>query len=137
MTDGTILLVDDSPDDVELTRLSLLNNRISNPVAVARDGAEALDLLAGGGPMPVLVLLDLKLPRVNGLEVLAKMRSDPRTRRIPVVVISTSGELNDVATAYDLGCNGYIRKPVDFDEFDRALRQLAEYWLDLNVPPPA
>lgn len=139
-----ILLVEDNPDDEALTLRALQKNNISNPVAVVRDGAEALDFLFAKGAhahrdpkaLPLLVLLDLKLPRLDGLEVLRRLRSDPITRLQPVVILTTSAEQRDIACGYELGANSYIRKPVDFAEFVEAVRQLGLYWLVLNVPPP-
>jgi CheY-like chemotaxis protein len=138
-----ILLVEDNPDDADLTRRAFAKNNIPNNLVVARDGVEALDYLfatgawAGRDPKddPVLVLLDLKLPRIGGLEVLRELRADPRTKHLPVVVLTSSVEERDVIRAYDLGCNSYIRKPVDFAHFTEAVRQLGIYWLELNVPP--
>jgi two-component system response regulator len=142
MTDKTILLVEDSPDDVELTLMAFQEAKIANPVVVARDGVEALDYLLGEGKhagrdaseQPVVVLLDLKLPRVDGLEVLRRMRQDERTRRTPVVVLTTSTEQDDRLRAADLHANSYVRKPVDFDAFLGAARQLGLYWTVLNEP---
>jgi len=138
-----ILLVEDNPDHEALTLRALKKAGLANPVTVARDGAEALDYLFGTGAyagrnlgeMPNTVLLDLKLPKVDGLEVLQRMRSDPRTRLIPVVVLTSSDEERDLAVSYQLGANSYIRKPVDFVEFLEATRQLGLYWLVLNEPP--
>lgn len=143
--ENVILLVEDNPDDADLTRRAFTRNNILNHLVVARDGVEALDYLFAAGAwadrdpadMPVLVLLDLKLPRIEGLEVLRQLRADPRTRFLPVVVLTSSVEERDVTRAYDLGCNSYIRKPVDFIHFTDAVRQLGIYWLGLNVPPPA
>ena len=138
-----ILLVEDNPDDEALTLRALKKNNILNEVVVARDGAEALEVLfatgahAGRQALPQLVLLDLKLPKIDGLDVLRRLRADPRTRLQPVVVLTTSIEERDVVTSYDLGANSYIRKPVDFEQFVDAVRQLGIYWLVLNVPPPA
>jgi two-component system, response regulator len=135
-----ILLVEDNPDDEELTRIAFEESKLLNEVVVARDGAEALDYLLDpqgrGNPLPNLVLLDLKLPKVDGLEVLKRMREEPRTRTIPVVVLTTSNEENDLVNSYNLGCNSYIRKPVVFNEFIDAVRQLGMYWLILNESPP-
>ena len=142
---NTILMVDDNPDFVELARRAFDKANIANPIVVAEDGAEALDYLfatgawAGRGPesTPVMVLLDLKLPRVDGLEVLRQLRADPRTKHLPVVILTTSVEERDVVRGYDLGCNSYIRKPIDFTQLADAMRQLGLYWLILNEPPPA
>jgi two-component system, response regulator len=139
-----ILLVEDNDDDVELTLRALRRNRVANRVDVVRDGAEALDyLFATGGyagrdirDTPNLVLLDLKLPKVGGLEVLERLRSDPRTRRMPVVILTSSNVESDLARSYDLGANSYIRKPVDFTQFMEAVNQLGLYWLVLNEAPP-
>lgn len=139
-----ILLIEDNPDDEELTLLAFEENSISNQVVVARDGVEALDYLFGTGKfvdrnldvMPALVLLDLQLPRINGLEVLQKMRADNRTKYIPVVILTTSNEQQDLLNSYKLGCNSYIRKPVDYEQFQTAVQQLGMYWLLLNEPPP-
>jgi two-component system, response regulator len=138
----TILLVEDNPDDVELAKRALKKNNIMNEVTLARDGAEALDLLHGrqgdAGPSvrPTVVLLDLKLPKVDGLEVLRRIRSDPRTRTLPVVILTSSKEERDLVESYNLGANSYIRKPVDFTQFTEAVRQLGLYWLLLNEAPP-
>lgn len=139
-----ILLVEDNPSDIGLTRRAFETNRIHNELVVVEDGQEALDYLfcegahsgrAGDDP-PVLVLLDLKLPKVEGLEVLRRMRDDPRTRRIPVVILTSSAEEHDIASGYDLGTNSYIRKPVDFQSFVEIIRQLGMYWLVVNERPP-
>lgn len=143
--DKLILLVEDNPDDEALTLRALRKNNILNQVVVASDGAEALDFLFGTGEyagrdtrlQPQVVLLDLKLPKIDGLEVLRRMRADERTRRLPVVVLTTSKEEQDVVASYSLGANSYIRKPVDFVEFMEAVRQLGLYWLVLNVAPPS
>ena len=139
----TILLVEDNPDDVELTLRAFQRNNIGNEVIVASDGEEALDYVfatgkfAGRDPdaAPTLILLDLKLPKVMGLDVLRKIRSDERTRRLPVVVLTSSNEDRDIITSYDLGANSFVRKPVDFAQFIEAARQLGLYWLVLNEPP--
>jgi two-component system response regulator len=138
-----ILLVEDNDDDVELALLAFEKNRIMNDVIVVRDGEEALHYLfstgayAGRDPgMPQLILLDLKLPKIGGLEVLRRMRADPRTKRLPVVVLTSSAEDNDLLSSYDLGANSYVRKPVDFDTFVEAARQLGLYWTVLNEPVP-
>jgi two-component system response regulator len=143
MHDGTILLVEDNQDDVDLTLRAFKKNNIGNDVIVARDGVEALEQLfgtaaGGAGPArwPVVVLLDLKLPRVDGLEVLRKIRADERTRTLPVVVLTSSDEQRDLVESYNLGANSYVRKPVDFNGFLEAARQLGLYWLVLNQAPP-
>lgn len=144
-TDKTILLVEDNPDDESLTLRAFRKSNILNPVVVARDGVEALDYLfctgshAGRDPadQPQVVLLDLKLPKLDGLEVLRRLRADPRTRLLPVVILTTSNEDHDILSSYQLGANSYIRKPVDFDQFIEAARQLGLYWLVLNAPPPS
>ena len=144
MTDKMILLVEDNRDDEALTLRALRKNRITNEVIVVRDGAEALEYLFGTGryegrdttAMPDLILLDLKLPKVDGLEVLRRLRADQGTRSLPVVILTSSTEEQDVLKGYGLGANSYIRKPVDFDEFTEAARQLGVYWLVLNQGPP-
>jgi two-component system response regulator len=142
--DKVILLVEDNPDDEALTLRALKKNNILNKVVVARDGIEALDYLFGTGAhagrdvsdQPQIVLLDLKLPKVDGLEVLRRIRANERTSLQPVVILTTSNEDRDVISSYQLGANSYIRKPVDFEQFMEAIRQLGLYWLVLNVPPP-
>ena len=144
MADGVILLVEDNQDDVDLTLRAFKRNNIGNEVVVARDGVEAMDyLFATGGyterdtsVMPQVVLLDLKLPKVDGLEVLRRVRSDERTKLLPVVVLTSSKEQQDLVESYSLGANSYVRKPVDFNQFVEAVRQLGLYWLVLNEPPP-
>ena len=141
---GIILLVEDNPDDVELTLRAFEKSRIVNDVVVAKDGLEALDYLFSTGAhegrdslmMPEVVLLDLKLPKVDGLDVLKRMRADERTRRLPVVILTSSNEEQDVVRGYDLGANSFVRKPVDFVAFVEAARQLGLYWLMLNEAPP-
>jgi two-component system response regulator len=143
-TAKTILLVEDNPDDVKLTLRALQNCNIANKVVVAGDGLEALNYLLGAGAhagrdlsdCPAVVLLDLKLPKIDGLELLRRMRADHRTKLLPVVVLTSSKEEQDIVTSYDLGANSYIRKPVDFDRFVEAVRQLGLYWLLLNEAPP-
>ncbi len=140
MTDKRILLIEDNQDDVELTRRAFKRADIAATVDVAADGQEALDYLFGdgrpAGPLPTLVLLDLKLPRVDGHEVLRRMRADERTRLLPVVILTTSTQESDVVNGYREGANSYVRKPVDFTEFADAVQQLGRYWLALNHPPP-
>jgi two-component system, response regulator len=139
-----ILLVEDNPDDEALTVRALKKNNIVNNVVIARDGAEALEYVFGTGAyagrevdaLPALVLLDLKLPKVDGLEVLRRLRADDRTRRLPVVVLTSSKEEQDLITSYNSGANSYIRKPVDFERFTEAVRQLGMYWLVLNETCP-
>lgn len=139
-TDRPILLVEDNPDDEALTLRAFAKNKIANQVVVARDGVEALDYLFGTGSQvgrdvaikPAVILLDLKLPRIDGLEVLRRIRADEQTRLLPVVVLTTSKEQQDIYEAYSLGANSYIRKPVDFEKFIHAVGQLALYWLSLN-----
>jgi two-component system response regulator len=140
-----ILLVEDNPDDEALTLRALKKNDIRNKVVVARDGAQALEYLFGTGErkegdpevLPELVLLDLKLPRVDGLEVLRRIRADERTRLLPVVILTSSKEQRDLVEGYGYGANSYIRKPVDFGQFVEAVRQLGLYWLVLNETPLA
>jgi two-component system response regulator len=140
-----ILLVEDNDDDVQLTLRALKQNHVANRVDVARDGAEALDYLFCRGAyadrdprqMPQVVLLDLKLPKVAGMEVLEQIREDSRTRRLPVVILTSSNVESDLARSYDLGANSYIRKPVDFTRFMEAVNSLGLYWLVLNEMPPA
>jgi len=132
-----ILLVEDSPADVELAVRALKKHNLANQLYVARDGAEALDFLFGpeARPVPKMVLLDLKLPKIDGLEVLRRIKSDPGTRRVPVVVMTSSREERDIVESYELGVNSYIVKPVDFDQFVRAVAELGMYWLVLNQLP--
>lgn len=139
-----ILLVEDNPDDVELTLHALEEYHVANRVHVVRDGAEALDYIFARGPYadrdithtPKVILLDLKLPLVSGLEVLREIKGDPRTQMIPVVVLTSSREERDLVESYRLGTNSYIAKPVDFEQFTESARQLGLYWLLLNEPPP-
>lgn len=140
----TILLVEDNPDDEALAIRALKRHHVGNEVVVAHDGVEALDYLFGTGIYadrdinlkPTVVLLDLKLPRLDGIEVLRRIRTDERTKLLPVVVLTTSSEEQDMLDSYSLGCNSYIRKPVDFLQFSEAIRQLGMYWLLMNEPPP-
>jgi two-component system response regulator len=144
MSEKTIFLVEDNADDEALTLRALKKSHIKNEVIVARDGAEALDYLLGRGAhegrdtsvLPQVVLLDLKLPKVDGLEVLRTLRADARTKSLPVVILTSSKEDDDLLNGYDLGANSYIRKPVDFTEFAEAVRQLGLYWLVLNEAAP-
>jgi CheY-like chemotaxis protein len=140
MPNKVILLVEDNPKDVLLTERAFKQSNIANDLHVVHDGAEALDYLLGNGagarPAPALVLLDLKLPKVDGLEVLRRIREDPRTRLLPVVILTSSNEEQDVLQGYGNGANSYIRKPVDFAQFTEAVRGLGLYWLVLNEPPP-
>lgn len=142
MTDKPILLVEDNPDDVELTRIAFAESKIANPLVVVGDGAEAIDYLFARGqyadrvdkPLPSIVLLDLNLPKVDGREVLQAIRADERTRSLPVVVLTTSAEPFDVEASYALGVNSYIQKPIDFEQFVWAVKQVGLYWLVLNRP---
>ena len=144
MKEKIILLVEDNPDDVALTIRAFKKNNIMNKILVAKDGVEALDYLFGTGvhagrdlkDLPVIVLLDLKLPRVSGLEVLEKMRRNELTQLIPVVILTSSAEEQDVVNGYKLGANSYVRKPVAFDQFLDAVKQLGLFWLLWNEPPP-
>ena len=144
MNEKVVLLVEDNPDDVELTLRAFRKNNLLNEVIVANDGVEALDYLFGAGAyagrdlslLPQLVLLDLKLPKIDGLEVLRRIREDERTKLLPVVVLTSSKEEQDLMQSYALHANSYIRKPVDFDRFIESVRQLGLYWLVLNEAPP-
>jgi two-component system, response regulator len=144
MKNTTILLVEDNPNDEALTLRALKKNNIGNMVFVARDGAEALDFLFCTGTyadrdpndMPQLILLDINLPKIDGLEVLRRIRRDKRTRRLPVVMLTSSNEEQDLIEAYDSGANSYVRKPVDFTRFAASIQQLGMYWLVLNEMPP-
>lgn len=144
MDDKVILLVEDNPDDEALTLRALKKNNISNEVVVAHNGAEALDYLFGEGMytgrdtqiMPQVILLDLKLPKVDGFDVLRKMRADDRTKRLPVVILTSSNEEQDRISGYDLGANSYVRKPVEFGNFMEAVKHLGLYWLLLNQTAP-
>jgi CheY-like chemotaxis protein len=139
-----ILLVEDNPEDEELTLRALKKSKIANEIVVTRDGSEALDFLFGTGPydgrdlsrMPAVILLDLKLPKLGGLDVLKQLRAEPRTRLIPVVVLTSSSEDEDMLRSYELGANSYVRKPVAFNNFADAVSQLGLYWMLLNEPPP-
>jgi two-component system response regulator len=143
MKNKVILLVEDNLEDVELTKRALQKNNISNQLVVVHDGIEALNYLLsvadGGnntGVLPAVTLLDLKLPKMDGLEVLTRIRTDERLKRLPVVILTSSKEEPDILRSYDLGANSYIRKPVDFEQFTEAVRNLGLYWLLLNEPPP-
>ena len=144
MGDKVILLVEDNDDDVQLTMRAFKQHNITNEVVVARDGAEALDWLFGTGAhagrnvseMPTVVLLDLKLPKVDGFEVLKRVRADERTKLLPVVILTSSKEEKDRLNGYELGANSYVQKPVDFSQFSEAVKELGLYWLLLNEPPP-
>lgn len=143
MADRTILVVEDDPDDLALILRSLKQFNVRNEITTARDGAEALDYLLRTRPHegreavdPVVVLLDLKMPKIDGLEVLRRLREDQRTKLLPVIVLTSSDEEKDIVRSYELGCNSYVRKPVEFREFSEAVNQLGLYWLLLNQPPP-
>lgn len=144
MDSKMILLVEDNPDDEVLTLRAFRKNNIGNNVVVARDGAEALDFLFCTGAYadrdprekPQVILLDIKLPKIDGLEVLRRIRADERTNLLPVIILTSSKEQQDLVNGYKLGANSYIRKPVDFDQFMESVRQLGLYWLVLNEPPP-
>lgn len=138
-----ILLVEDNPNDAELTQMALQENNLSNSIVWLKDGKEALDFLFGEGDyqgrnikqQPKVILLDLKMPKIGGLEVLSKVREDERTRKIPVVVLTSSKEDKDIVESYNLGVNSYIVKPVDFDKFNESIQDLGYYWLLINQPP--
>jgi two-component system response regulator len=144
MSERYILLVEDNPDDEELTLLSLRKNNLAHEIVVVRDGVEAIEYLFGTGQYahrdiqqaPTVILLDLKLPKLDGLGVLKRLRADERTRNLPVVVLTSSSQDADVIASYNLGANSYVRKPTDFDEFVPMLREILEYWLTLNRAPP-
>ena len=143
-SDKVILLIEDNASDVELTRRAFSKSRIGNDLAVVEDGEEAVQYLWATGAyagrdaadLPALVLLDVNLPKLSGIEVLRRIRADVRTRRLPVVILTSSREEQDIAAGYDLGVNSYIRKPVDFKQFAQCIEQLGLYWLILNEPPP-
>ena len=141
MKEKTILLVEDNPDDEELTLRALRHAKIANDVVVARDGSEAVEALLGSegnepGPLPAVVLLDLKLPKLSGIDVLRRLRADPRTKLLPVVVLTSSSEDEDMLRSYECGANSYVRKPVEFAAFAAAVAQLGVYWMLLNQAPP-
>lgn len=140
MSKPYILLVEDNPDDIELTRRAFAKNHIINDIVVLKDGAEACEFLfqsdERGRGLPQVILLDLKLPKISGLEVLERIRSSSRTRLIPTVILTSSKQEEDLLEGYRLGVNSYVRKPVDFNEFVEAVRQVGLYWLVLNEPPP-
>ena len=144
MIDETIMLVEDNPDDVELTLRALRKNNIANNTVVVHDGVEALDYLFGRGAyadrnireQPRLILLDLKLPKMNGLQVLEQIRRNESTRLLPVVILTSSKEENDLIASYKNGANSYVRKPVDFNQFVEAVKHIGLYWLLINEPPP-
>ncbi len=139
-----ILMVEDNPDDEKLTLLALRKNNVANEIVVVRNGVDALDYLFAAGrytgrdrsQMPAVMLLDIHLPKIDGLEVLRRVREDEQLRRLPVVMLTSSKEEKDIVDSYNLGANSYVRKPVDFDEFSDAVRQLGLYWLILNESPP-
>jgi CheY-like chemotaxis protein len=145
MSDKIILLVEDNPDDVDLTLHALKKNNIRNEIVVANDGAEALDFLFGTGKysdrdlsiMPTVILLDLKLPKIDGLEVLRRLRANELTKFLPVVILTSSKEDQDILTGYSFGVNSYVRKPIDFIQFAESVSHLGLYWLLLNEVPPA
>ena len=144
MNNKTILLVEDNPSDINLTKRAFEKARITNNLVIAEDGQEALEYIFGNGydenqdvsRLPALVLLDLKLPKISGLEVLKRIRSAEKIKRLPVVILTSSKEEQDVAASYDLGVNSYIRKPIDFNQFAEAIKYLGVYWLGINEPPP-
>ena len=144
MNNKTILLVEDNPSDINLTRRAFEKGHITNDLVVAEDGQEALDYIFGKGKyanrvisqLPTVILLDLKLPKISGLEVLKKIRATEKIKRLPVVILTSSKEEQDVAASYDLGVNSYIRKPIDFNQFAEAIKYLGLCWLVINEPPP-
>jgi two-component system, response regulator len=136
MSEGTIVLVEDDPDDEELTLRALRKARIGNEVLVARDGQQALDLLLGRSALPVVVLLDLKLPKLDGVDIIQRLRREPRTHAVPVVVLTSSSEHQDMRRCYEAGANSYVRKPVESAAFSHCVGQLGRYWVQLNEPAP-
>ena len=145
MARAFVLVVEDNPDDEALTIRALKKNNLANDVVVARDGVEALDFLFGEGAFagrdvdeqPAVILLDLNLPKISGLDVLKRIREDPRTRYLPVVVLTSSDEEGDLVESYERGCNSYVRKPVEFSEFTKAIHELGLYWVLVNKSPPS
>lgn len=131
-----IVLVEDNPDDERLTLRSLRRSKVTNPILIARNGEEALNLIFSTQPLPTVALLDLKLPKLNGLDVLRRLRAEPRFKHLPVVILTSSSEERDIIESYNLGANSYVRKPVDFDEFAEAVSQLGLYWALINEPIP-
>ncbi len=130
----SILLVEDNPDDEKLVIRSLRRSKIANEINIARNGEEALNILFGDAPLPAVVLLDIKLPKIDGLEVLRRLRASDRTRLLPIVVLTSSSEERDIIDSYHLGANSYVRKPVEFDKFAEAVQQLGLYWMVVNEP---
>jgi CheY-like chemotaxis protein len=139
MENRTILLIEDNPDDIELTLRAFRKNNIANEVVVKRDGDEAIRYLfeEKQPALPTVILLDLKLPKIDGFQVLKRLRAEPSTRLLPVIILTSSTQEQDIVESYSLGANSYVRKPIDFDHFVEAVRQLGLYWLLLNQPPPA
>ncbi|AFZ59081.1 response regulator [Anabaena cylindrica FACHB-243] len=135
-TKNTLLIIEDNPDDIELTLLAFERTGLQENVVIARDGVEAINYLFAENTLPDLILLDLQLPRIDGLEVLRQIRANSRTRLLPIVILTTSNEESDRLQGYGLGCNSYIRKPVDYDQFVSVMQQLGMYWLVLNSPSP-
>ncbi|NET01148.1 MAG: response regulator [Sphaerospermopsis sp. SIO1G2] len=134
-----LLIIEDNPDDLELALLALEETGLEDKIIIARDGIEAIDYLFAESriqPLPDLVLLDLQLPRISGLEVLKKIRNNTRTRLLPIVILTTSNEEIDRLKGYDLGCNSYVQKPVDYEQFLHIIQQMTQYWLGINSPPP-
>lgn len=136
VTPHPILLIEDNPYDERLTVKALKRSKVTNPILIARDGEEALSILFKSNPLPSLILLDIKLPKIDGLEVLQRIRADETTRFLPVVVLTSSSEQRDIVESYSLGANSYVRKPVNFEKFVEAVSQLGLYWLVINEPVP-